>query len=354
VNLRSAPQLPASGKTVEQVYSNFVTELLTLVLVSVSLGRSLFSLWRASGVSVTQYSATIVERGPAPDDRRRGQGEFRIAREAVGRGESKRVDRLPVAIENVMGMLNRKELEHLEHRELQLTILAAAFVLVQAAGLATFMYPLVFLHPIGNKWTLRVAFFGFCALTLLFAGYLLDRQRTVRRLKEQLLAELDRNVTLQHQASVDLLQSMPDQNHFWDRLTMEYRRAMSMERTLSILLVKAKSAGASAKNEGSSEAWSEAAKAMSRKLRPTDSIYRLSTDLFVLVLPETDVLNAKRVAVRLQEELQGVRAKHNLSFEITAHNYPVDVSSSHELEDIVKSQLPAQEEWASPVPVAKE
>ena len=262
-----------------------------------------------------------------------------------------------------MGTLNRTELDKLERRELQLTILASAYVLVQAAGLAVFMYPLVFLHPVGNKATLRVAFFGFCALTLLFVGYLLDHQRTVRKLKQQVLTELERNVTLQHQASVDLLQTMPDQNHFWDRLTMEYRRAMTMQKTLSILLVKAKAANASAKvdrptvateNERSSEAWSDAAKAMSRKLRPTDSVYRLSPDLFALVLPGTDGLNAKRVAVRLQEELQEVRAKHNLAFDITAHNYPEHVSSSHELEDIVKSLLPEQDEWTSPVLVPKE
>ncbi len=75
-----------------------------------------------------------------------------------------------------------------------------------------------------------------------------------------------------------------------------------MQKTISLLLVKAKPASASAKvdrltvageNDESSEAWSDAAKAMSRKLRPTDSVYRLSTDLFALVLPETDVLNAK-------------------------------------------------------------
>ena len=135
-----------------------------------------------------------------------------------------------------------------------------------------------------------------------------------------------------------------------------------MQKTLSLLLVKAKPATASAKvdrlpapitNDGSSEAWSDAAKAMSRKLRPTDSIYRLSTDLFALVLPETDVLNAKRIAVRLQEELQEIRTKHNLSFDITAHNYPDHVKSSHELEDIVKSLLPAQDEWAAPVLIEK-
>ncbi len=256
--------------------------------------------------------------------------------------------------ESAMGTLNRSELDRLERRELQLTILAVVFVLVLAGGLAAFMYPLVFLHPVGNKWTLRVAFFGFCSLTLLFVGYLLERQRTVRQLKQQLLAELERNVTLQQQASVDLLQSMPDQNYFWDRLTMEYRRAMTMQKTLSLLLVKAKAAsGAGKKEEENSAAWSEAAKAMSRKLRPTDSIYRLEPDLFALVLPETDVLNAKRVAFRLQEELQEVRAKHGKVFDITAHNYPEHVKSAHELEDIVKSLLHEQEDWNVPVPVSE-
>src|SRR5712671_269796 len=166
-----------------------------------------------------------------------------------------------------MATINRQELVHLERRELHLTVVAAVFVFVLASGLAAFMYPLVFVHPdTANKWTLRVAFFGFCALTLLFIGYLLDRQRTVRKLKQQILAELERNVTLQHQASVDLLHTMPDQNHFWDRLTMEFRRAMTMQKTLSLLLVKAKPANASAKNsEDNSAAWSDAAKAMSRK-----------------------------------------------------------------------------------------
>lgn len=250
-----------------------------------------------------------------------------------------------------MATLNRVELDRLEKRELQLTILAVVFVLVLAGGLAAFMYPLVFLHPIGNKGTLRVAFFGFCGLTLLFVGYLLERQRTVRQLKQQLLSELERNITLQHQASVDLLHSMPNQNHFWDRLTMEFRRAMTMQKNLSLLLVKAK-ANAAKPDQDDDAAWSDAAKAMSRKLRPTDSIYRLAPDTFALVLPETDALNARRIAVRLQEELQDVRTKYPKAFDITAHNYPQDVQSAHELEDIVKSLLPEQEGWDAPTPAS--
>jgi hypothetical protein len=250
-----------------------------------------------------------------------------------------------------MAALNRTELDKLERRELNITILAAVFVLVLAAGLALFMYPLVFVHPDeSRKWMLRVAFFGFCALTLLFVGYLFDHQRTVSKLKQQLLSELAHNIELRHQAGVDLLQSMPDINHFWDRLTMEYRRAMTMQKTLSLLLVKTKLGAGSSKPDGNTAGWSDAAKAISRKLRPTDSMYRLAPDLLGIVLPETDTVNAKRIAVRLQDELQTVRANHGLAFDITAHNYPEHVKSAHELEDIVKSLLPEKEEWASAVP----
>jgi GGDEF domain-containing protein len=249
-----------------------------------------------------------------------------------------------------MATLSRQNLDQLERRELNLTVLSAVFVVVQAAGLAVLMYPLVFLRPeAGNKWTLRVAYFGFCILTLLFVGYLLDRQRLVRKLKQDLIEQLERNVQLRQQASVDLLQSMPGQDHFWDRLTMEHRRAMTMHTTLTLLLVQSKGSLSDKNSKQREAAWGDAAKAISGKLRPTDSIYNLSSELFAIVLPETDSLNGKRVAVRLQDELQAVRAKHGLSIDITVHNYPEHVQSSHELEDIVKSLLPEKQKWELPV-----
>jgi len=250
-----------------------------------------------------------------------------------------------------MAKFNRADLDHLEKRELQLTILSAVFVFVLAAGLATLMYPLVFEHPEGNKWTLRVAYFGFCGLTLLFIGYLIDRQGMVRKLKQQLLEELERNIEISHQASVDVLQSMPDINHFWDRLTMEFRRAVATQKTLSLLLVNAKPAVQAGSTGGDeSAAWGAAAKAMAKKLRPTDSIYRLGTNLFGVVLPETDPDNAQRVAFRLQESLQFVRAKFGGTYDINCHNYPQQVQSAHEMEDIVKSLLPDAMGWDVPVP----
>jgi GGDEF domain-containing protein len=244
-------------------------------------------------------------------------------------------------------ILNREELDKLERRELQLTVLSVVFVLVLAGGLAAFMYPLVFVHPEGNKWTMRVAFFGFCALVVLFVGYLLERQRTVRNLKQHILAEVERNVALKHQANVDLLGSMPDASQFWDRLTMEFRRAKTMQKTLSLILLKV---GKGAKNPDMSAVGSACAKAMSRRLRPTDSIFRLAPELFGVVLPETDSVNGKQVSIRLQQELQGAQAGFGVSFEVNVYNYPEDVVSSHEMEDLVKSLMPEQQGWDATVP----
>jgi GGDEF domain-containing protein len=243
---------------------------------------------------------------------------------------------------------NRRDLDQLERRELQLTIVAVVFVLVLAGGLAAFMYPQVFVHPDEhNKWTLRVAYFGFCLLTLLFVIYLFDRQRTVAKLKQQVIEELERNIELRVQACADLLQTMPDIHHFWDRLTMEFRRAMTLQRTLSLLVVKVKP-GPRSLDEDNNAAWADAAKAMSRRLRPTDSIYRLARDLFGLVLPQTDTANAGRIASRLQEELGDVSLRHGFAFTTAIRNYPEHVKSAYELEDIVKSLLPEKEESGVP------
>lgn len=239
----------------------------------------------------------------------------------------------------------KEDLDQLERRELHLTVLAAGFVLIQAVGLAALMYPPVFDHPEDpRKWTLRVAYVGFCVLTLLFVGYLLDRQRTVHKLKQQVLLEIERNTELRQQANVDLLQSMPDVNHFWDRLTMEVRRALNNQHSLALLLVQSTSTAKTSQKD-LNVVWGDVAKALSRKLRATDSIYRLAPELIGLILPEADSEDAALIVYRLEEELRAVRSKHSAVFKLHVYNYPADVQSAHELEDIVKGFLPEQSDW---------
>jgi GGDEF domain-containing protein len=99
---------------------------------------------------------------------------------------------------------------------------------------------------------------------------------------------------------------------------------------------------------------SACAKALSRRLRPTDAIFRLSPDVFGVVLPEADGANGKLVSLRLQQELQTAQAAFGVAFELNVYNYPEDVVSAHEMEDLVKSLLPEQQPWSAGAPVLAE
>ncbi len=236
---------------------------------------------------------------------------------------------------------DRAELDKLERRELHLTILSAVIVLILASGVALLMYPLVFVHvdPV-NKWTPRIAFFGFCTLSLLFVGYLLDRHSTVRDLKRRLLEELNRNLQLRDQASVDVLQTIPDMNHFQHRLTLEFRRAASQKSALSLLLVQVTLEDDEANMPAGKTALGEAARALARKLRPTDSIYQFGTGLFGVILPELSPEMARQLALRVGEFLRSVGETAKFSSQVLQYDYPKDVASVQELEEIVDSLLP--------------
>jgi GGDEF domain-containing protein len=244
-----------------------------------------------------------------------------------------------------MAEFTESQLDTLERRESQLSILAAVIVLVMAAGVALLMYPLVFVHPDeGNKWTMRFAFVGFCVLSVLFVVYLLDRRRTMRGLKQQLVSELKRNVDLRHQANVDLLHTIPDLNQFRDRLAMEFRRASSMQRTLSLLVVKVKLAAGLPDAEEKS-ALGEAARGIARNLGQSDSMYLFGPGLFGVVMPDTDPANAKRVSLQLDETLRFTGSKNKFTFETNICNYPEHVNSAYELEQMVSSLLVEKQPW---------
>src|ERR1019366_2129902 len=240
-----------------------------------------------------------------------------------------------------MARLDLAEIKSLEKREAHLSILAAVFVMVAAGGAAVVVYPMVvFYAGEGNKWTMRSAFVGFIVLTLLFVMYLFDRQRTVGKLKQHLMEEMERNTELRNQASADLLHGLADLNHFHDQLTMEFRRAMNMEKPLSLIVVKVNVAPNLSGEKEITAALGEAVKAMAKSLRPTDAIYSLAPDLFGVMMTETTSSNAKLIELRLEQTLRSVGSPNRFGFEITSCNYPDQVQSAHELEDIVSSLMP--------------
>jgi GGDEF domain-containing protein len=232
----------------------------------------------------------------------------------------------------------------LERREMHLILLACAAIIVLAAGLALFMYPVVFFQTaLAHTRTMSIAFVGFCVLSVLLTIYLVDRQATIKRLRLQIGEERRRSSEALKQASADLLETLPSFSSFQDQLLMEYRRAAAGKQNLSILVISTKVHEAISEPNLSLSVLGDAAKAISRKLREEDSIYILTSGHFGVILPGVDAHAAQRVSARLVEGLtDAAGASNRFSFQVKAISYPEQTSSAQDLELAVTGLLPGE------------
>lgn len=238
-----------------------------------------------------------------------------------------------------MQLFDRLPSDSLEHREMQLIVLACLAIIILAGGLILFMYPVVFSPPATPNHTLTVTFFGFCALSVLLAGYLVERQMTILRLRRQIEEDRRHASDALKRASADLLEALPNFSSFQYRLPMEFKRAVSAKQELSVLVVAIELSAADASDAASAPG--DAAKAISRKLREEDSIYVLSPGYFGVILPGIGTAIAQRVCERLSEGLAdaaGVAGRY--TFRIKTVSYPEQSSSAQDLELAVCGLLP--------------
>jgi GGDEF domain-containing protein len=239
-----------------------------------------------------------------------------------------------------MSSVSKTRTADLERRELQLTLFACLAIGVLAIGTAVLMYPLVFSEQSTADKNTRVAFFGFCVLCLLLAGYLWDRQRIVRQLRTEMAEDRRRALEAEAQANRELLKSMPKLNAFQDSLPMEFRRTAATGSKLSILVLTV-NMPEPVDAMRATAALCEAAKVVSRKLREADSMYILGPACIGAVLPAADVEVAKRVAASIREGVAALAAS-GVTFSSTLKivNYPADAGSAHELQQAVRALIP--------------
>ncbi len=239
-------------------------------------------------------------------------------------------------------IFDRIDSTNLERRQWELWLVSLTVILVFALGIALLMYPAIFSTPVVLAGTaMRKAFFGFCILAVLLLAYLIDRQLVISRLRNQVLQQQQTIVRIRHEASTDLLNTLPDFGHFQDRLAMEYRRAAGMGQPLSLLMVVLKSARTLSDPREVGAAFGDAAKALMRKLRGEDSIYLFSSGVFCIVLPGVEANNAHLVANRLKEGLLDASgASSRFSFQIQVFNYPEHAKSAREIEEAVRPFAP--------------
>jgi GGDEF domain-containing protein len=230
----------------------------------------------------------------------------------------------------------------LERREMHLILFACLAIIVLAAGLALFMYPVVFSQTgVAHSRPMSIAFFGFCVLSILLSLYLLDRQVTIGRLRQQIAEERRKSSEALKQASAELLETLPNFSSFQDQLSMEYRRDAAAKQSLSVLVITTRVHHAFSEPSASMSILGDAAKAISRKLREQDSVYLLAYGHFGVILPGLDKFAAQRVCARLVEGLTDAAGVSNrFSCNVDAITYPEQVSSAHDLELTVRDLLP--------------
>ena len=244
-----------------------------------------------------------------------------------------------------MRVFDRIDPTTLDRRELHLWLLALTVILILATGTALLMYPAVFANPIVLSGpTLRKTFFGFCALSILLAGYFLDRQLTIQQLRKQLVEEQDRMMQIRQEASAELLESLPGISHFQDRLAMEFRRAFSTQQSLSLLTVQLRPSHELFDETEIATSFGDAAKALLHTLRREDSIYQFRPGAFGILLPGVSAAAAYRVSDRIADRLWAASgASERFSFEIGVINYPEHIATAREMEKAVVSHFPANQ-----------
>ncbi len=226
-------------------------------------------------------------------------------------------------------------IDHLriDRRDAQLWTLVIAMVVILATGFALLMYPSISVAPPPlMSVNFRVVFCGFCVLNVLFVLYVVDRRATIRRLRRRLIEEHQRNAELRTKSSKDALASLPNLDHFRDRLTMEFRRAMHCRESLSLLVVDLNFSARLCSSEEITNACGDAAKALLLKLRTEDSIYLIRQSTLALLLPKTGTADAGGVADRMAAVLDEAAATGRFSFGIEIVSYPDNASTAREME----------------------
>jgi GGDEF domain-containing protein len=90
-------------------------------------------------------------------------------------------------------------------------------------------------------------------------------------------------------------------------------------------------------------AFGDAAKALIRKLRTEDSIYRFRHGVFAIVLPGVGTENAYRIASRFMEGLYDASgASTRFLFDMRVINYPEHAGTAREMEEAARCPFPTE------------
>jgi len=210
----------------------------------------------------------------------------------------------------------RREVRAIEGQNPNFWPMLAVAILMLAAGFLSLLWPNVV--PTSGSWRLQgqylpLLFFGFVAMVVLYNLYLLDQNRTVSRTREELVRQLIRSEAAEMLAVIDPLTELFNRRYF-DRIILREIARVERKGTPLVFLLMAvdnlKLANTLYGHLVGDRLLIEVARLLENNLRPSDIPIRHKGDDFLILLPETRLEDARIVADRLMQAVEGWNASN--------------------------------------------
>lgn len=203
----------------------------------------------------------------------------------------------------------RREIQGLDHKDIQLWSIGVLIILILAAGFAALVLPNVMWNlgilNVGSHY-LPQLFFGFIVLIVLFNIYTLQRRRALQRTRDELVHELVRREAAEKLSLIDPLTELYNRRYLDQVLPREVNRADRLETHLTFLMLDVdgfKSANTQFGHVRGDRILTEISQVLKRTFRTSDTVVRYGGDEFLVLLTETDETEAGRAVERLLESV---------------------------------------------------
>ncbi|MGH9433968.1 MAG: GGDEF domain-containing protein [Terriglobia bacterium] len=203
-----------------------------------------------------------------------------------------------------------RQIKSLDGRDFHLWSMGLLITLMVAAGFLALVLP----NLMWGLGTLRVdgrylpqLFFGFVAMIVLFNVYALDRKRSLRRTREELVRQLIRNQTVEMLSFLDPLTEIYNRRSLDEIIAREANRARRRGTPLTFAMIdvdRFKSVNTQFGHLVGDRVLYEIARMLKSTFRNSDYIIRYGGDEFLVVMTDTREDQAERAIERLQGEVQ--------------------------------------------------
>ncbi len=204
----------------------------------------------------------------------------------------------------------QREIHELEKKDFELWSIGVLVVLILAAGFAALVLP----NVMGHHGFLRVngrylpqLFFGFIVLIVLFNIYTLQRRRSLQKARDRLMHELVRREAAEKLSLVDPLTELYNRRYLTQVVARESNRADRLGSEMTFLVADIDGFRALNTRFGhlrGDRILSEVAQILKRTFRTSDTIVRYGGDEFLVLLPDTDVAQARQGVDRFLKQVE--------------------------------------------------